>query len=170
LSERGSETERVYTVQLSRAWVSPRYRRTVRAINILKEFAERHMKSSEIRIESDLNETLWMRGITHPPRKIKVKMSKDEDGLVTISLPKLEEEEVEVEPTKDESQKIEEKSSSQAEKATSETQEKGKSDEAVVSQLGEMKSAGQSDKNETSDSIGEGQRTKKTASKKRKST
>jgi large subunit ribosomal protein L31e len=168
LSERGSETERVYTVQLSRAWVSPRYRRTVRAINILKEFAERHMKSSEIRIESDLNETLWMRGITHPPRKIKVKMSKDEDGLVTISLPKLEEE-VEVEPTKDESQKIEEKSSSQAEKATSETQEKGKSDEAVVSQLGEMKSVAQSHKNNTSDSIGEGQRTK-TASKKRKST
>ena len=46
------------------------------------------MKSSEIKIETSLNEELWNRGITSPPRRITVKMSRDEDGVVTISLPK----------------------------------------------------------------------------------
>jgi large subunit ribosomal protein L31e len=83
-----TELERVYTVPLSRAWIAPRHRRTKRAVNILKEYAEKHMKSSEIKIETGLNEKLWNRGITSPPRRITVKMSKDEDGVVTISLPK----------------------------------------------------------------------------------
>jgi large subunit ribosomal protein L31e len=87
------ELERVYNVPLSRAWISPRHRRVVRAVNILREFAERHMKSEEIKIDSQVNETLWNRGITKPPRMISVRMIKDEDGLVTISLPKTEKEE-----------------------------------------------------------------------------
>src|SRR5487761_1028089 len=86
------ELERVYTVPLSRAWIAPRHRRVVRAVNMLREFAEHHMKSEEIKIDWELNETLWKRGITKPPRRITVKMTKDEDGLVTISLPELEEE------------------------------------------------------------------------------
>jgi len=88
LSEQEVEVERVYTVPLSRAWIAARHRRTRRAINILREFAEHHMKSSEIKIDTDLNEELWRRGITKPPRRITVKMEKDEDGVVTISLPK----------------------------------------------------------------------------------
>ncbi len=89
------ELERVYNVPLSRAWIAPRHRRVVRAVNVLREFAERHMKSSDIKIDSELNETLWKRGITKPPRRITVKMTKDEDGLVTISLPKAVKEEAE---------------------------------------------------------------------------
>jgi len=50
------------------------------------------MKSSEIKITTELNERLWNRGITKPPRKITVKMVKDEDGLITISLPKVDKE------------------------------------------------------------------------------
>jgi len=46
------------------------------------------MKSSEIKITTELNEEIWKRGITKPPRRITVKMEKDEDGIVTISLPK----------------------------------------------------------------------------------
>lgn len=46
------------------------------------------MKSSEIKIATDLNEEIWKRGITKPPRRITVKMEKDEDGVVTVSLPK----------------------------------------------------------------------------------
>jgi len=90
MSESSKELERVYTVPLSRAWIAARHRRTVRAVNILKEFAQRHMKTSDIKIETELNEELWKRGITNPPRRITVNMLKDEDGLVTISLPKPE--------------------------------------------------------------------------------
>lgn len=82
------EVERLYTVPLSRAWIAARHRRTRRAVNILREFAEHHMKSSEVKIDTELNEALWKRGITKPPRRITVKMEKDEDGVVTISLPK----------------------------------------------------------------------------------
>lgn len=92
------ELDRTYTVPLSRAWIAPRHRRVVRAVNVLREFAQRHMKSEEIKIDSDLNEKLWIRGITRPPRRITVRMVKDDDGLVTVSLPKEEKiEEVEEE-------------------------------------------------------------------------
>src|SRR5579875_2340452 len=88
MSDAEPELERLYNVPLSRAWIAARHRRTKRAVNILKEFAQKHMKSSEIKIDTALNERLWERGITSPPRKITVKMSKDEDGVVTVSLPK----------------------------------------------------------------------------------
>jgi len=88
LSDQEIEVERVYTIPLSRAWITARHRRTRRAVNIVREFAVHHMKSSEIKIDTDLNEFLWKRGITKPPRRITVKMEKDEDGVVTISLPK----------------------------------------------------------------------------------
>lgn len=55
---------------------------------MIREFAEKHMKSSEIKIDTELNERLWNRGITSPPRRITVRMKRDEDGIVTISLPK----------------------------------------------------------------------------------
>ena len=79
------EVERIYTIPLVKAWASPRHRRTVRAINLIKEFASRHMKSSEIRIAPELNQMIWERGIEKPPRRIRVKMVKDKDGVVTVS-------------------------------------------------------------------------------------
>jgi large subunit ribosomal protein L31e len=98
LPEAENELDRTYVVPLAPAWIAPRYRRTSRAVNVLKEFAKRHMKSSEIKIDTKLNDTLWNRGITKPPRRITVRMTKDEDGLVTISLPKAQKEEDEVTP------------------------------------------------------------------------
>ena len=95
MPEQKIELERIYTVPLSRAWITARHKRTRRAVKILREFAEKHMKSEEIKIDTELNERLWIRGITRPPRRITVKMEKDEDGVVTISLP---EEKVEAEP------------------------------------------------------------------------
>jgi len=92
LSKQEEKLERVYTVPLTQAWITARHKRTKRAVKVLREFAEHHMKSSEIKITTELNESLWNRGITKPPRKITVKMVKDEDGLITISLPKVEKE------------------------------------------------------------------------------
>ena len=81
------ELERVYTVPLWRAWVTPRYRRTERAINLIKEYAVHHMKAKTIKISEELNEMMWTRGIQNPPRRVTVKMAKDKDGKVTISIP-----------------------------------------------------------------------------------
>src|SRR5919198_6402190 len=77
---------RVYTINLGKAWISPQHRRTNRVINMIREFARKHMKSDEIKLEQDLNRQIWSRGKTNPPRKVRVKMVKDEDGVVTVSL------------------------------------------------------------------------------------
>ncbi|HEX2014494.1 MAG TPA: 50S ribosomal protein L31e [Nitrososphaera sp.] len=77
---------RVYTINLSKAWLTPQYRRTDRVVNMIREFAEKHMKSQEVKLDQDLNRQIWSRGKTNPPRKVRVKMVKDEDGAVTVSL------------------------------------------------------------------------------------
>jgi large subunit ribosomal protein L31e len=77
---------RVYTINLGRAWLTPEHKRTDRVINMIREFATKHMKSDEIKLEQELNRQIWSRGKTNPPRKVRVKMVKDEDGVVTVSL------------------------------------------------------------------------------------
>jgi len=80
--------ERIYTVPLSKAWISPRTRHSPRAIRILKSFVMRHMKIDDesIKITNEVNEKIWDRGIQKPPRKIKVRLTKDSEGIVTVHL------------------------------------------------------------------------------------
>ncbi|MCS4539785.1 MAG: 60S ribosomal protein L31 [Thaumarchaeota archaeon] len=77
---------RIYTVPLRRAFEAPRYRRTKVAIRLIREFATRHMKSEEVKLDEDLNRYLWSRGIGNPPRRVKLEMEKDKDGVVSIRL------------------------------------------------------------------------------------
>lgn len=85
------ELERVYTIPLERAWIAPKYRRAEKAIFILKAFVERHMKPDSIVIDPKVNELIWRRGIEKPPRRIRVKVSKDDEGVVKVSLAEAEE-------------------------------------------------------------------------------
>lgn len=78
--------ERIYTVPLGRAWIVPRYRRAEKAITVLRKFVKRHMKPEEVIIDTAVNEAIWKHGIKNPPRKIRVKLSKDSEGLVTVTL------------------------------------------------------------------------------------
>ena len=79
-------TTRVYTINLGKAWITPEHKRTDRVVNMIREFSEKHMKSNEIKLDQDLNRQLWSRGKTKPPRKVRVKMVKEEGGGVTVSL------------------------------------------------------------------------------------
>ena len=81
-----SEIERIYTVPLGRAWIAQKYRRAEKAIFVLKQFTERHMKPTDIIIDPSVNEAIWARGIKNPPRKIRVKMTKDNEGIVLVEL------------------------------------------------------------------------------------
>jgi large subunit ribosomal protein L31e len=85
MSEIEENLTRVYTINLGKAWITPQYKRTDRVVNMIKEFAKKHMKSEEIKIDQDLNRQIWKRGKTNPPRKVRVKMVKDEDGMVIVS-------------------------------------------------------------------------------------
>jgi large subunit ribosomal protein L31e len=81
-----SEQERIYTVPLKEAWQAQRYRRSERAVMVLKAFAVRHMKAKEVSVDTSVNEVIWARGIKSPPHKIRVKMTKDDEGNVTITM------------------------------------------------------------------------------------
>jgi len=108
--------ERVYTINLGKVWLSPNNQRAKRAINMIKEFATHHMKSENVKIEEDVSHLVWARGIRHPPRKIRVKLTKDDDGNILIS--KYEEE-----------KKVEEKSKGKKTEKKAEKKEEKKVEE-----------------------------------------
>ncbi len=79
--------ERIYTVPLRRAyWTGSRLRRSNRAVRILRKFVERHMKPEEIVIQAEVNEKIWSRGIQKPPRRIRIRATKNSDNLVRVYL------------------------------------------------------------------------------------
>jgi large subunit ribosomal protein L31e len=79
------ELERVYTINLGKALISVNSHRAPRAINMIKEFARHHMKTEDIRIEEDVAHQIWSKGVRSPPRKIRVRMSKTDEGYVLVS-------------------------------------------------------------------------------------
>ena len=79
------EFERVYTIPLGKVLLSANTHRAVRAINMIKEFARRHMKTYDIKIDEEISHIIWARGVRSPPRKIRVKMTKTEEGHILVS-------------------------------------------------------------------------------------
>jgi large subunit ribosomal protein L31e len=124
---------RIYTVNLAKAWDTPKYRRTDRVINIIKEFTQRHMQTNKIKIDQDLNRDIWSRGKRNPPRKIRLRMIKEDDDTVVVSSyieekRSLSEESVKESEVKAEKveEKVEEKAKVQAEKVEEKVEEKAK--------------------------------------------
>ena len=94
------DVERVYTINLGKVLLSPDNQRAKRAVNMIKEFARHHMKIEQIKLEEDVSHLLWSRGIRHPPRKIRVRMEKTDEGYVLVSKSEGEEESIEKEEKK----------------------------------------------------------------------
>lgn len=89
--------EKIYTIPLGRAWISPRKKRAPKAIRLIKSFIQRHMKikteveeteeeAERLVISNEVNEKIWSRGIEKPPRKIRVRAAKDKEGVITVYL------------------------------------------------------------------------------------
>ena len=91
--------ERIYTIPLGKAWVRPPKKRAPRAMRIIKDFVTKHMKMDmrpdveeekgempRLIITNDVNEKVWSRSIEKPPRKIRVRAAKDNEGNVTVFL------------------------------------------------------------------------------------
>jgi large subunit ribosomal protein L31e len=123
MSKSEENLSRVYTVNLGKAWLTPRYRRTDRVMNMVREFAKKNMKSDEVKIDQDLDRHIWSRGKTNPPRKLRVKMIKDEDDVVTVSLYE------EPTETEDEDTAADEKKSKKRDSKKKEEKEKENEDE-----------------------------------------
>ena len=79
------ELERVYTIPLGKVLLSANTHRAVRAINMIKEFARRHMKTYNVKIDEEISHIIWARGVRSPPRKIRVKMTKTDEGYILVT-------------------------------------------------------------------------------------
>jgi ribosomal protein L31E len=85
--------ERTYNVPLRRYFQKEKYyKRTKRAVSGLREFLAQHMKvdkfdkDTKIKIGKYLNLELWKHGIKNPPHHVRVKVTKDDKGIVFAEL------------------------------------------------------------------------------------
>jgi len=89
--------EKTYTIPLGKALIMPPRRRSPRAMRMIRAFIVKHMKIPSraeeedeepptLTITNEVNERIWGRGIEKPPRKIRVRATKDKEGNVTVHL------------------------------------------------------------------------------------
>ena len=76
--------EKFYDLNLRRIWTAPREKRTPRAVRFLRAYVARRMKTDDVAISEEANSMLWARGISKPPRKIRVRVVKDKEGHVIV--------------------------------------------------------------------------------------
>jgi large subunit ribosomal protein L31e len=78
--------ERIYIIPLAKARYGPRNKRAKKSIRYLREYMNRHFKPEALVISQEVNEKIWERGAQKPPRKLKVRATKNIDGLVVVYL------------------------------------------------------------------------------------
>jgi len=82
-----ADLERTYNVPLRKgAMKAPRYKRANKAVKVLREFLERHMKSKTVKLGPYLNSKVLERGRKNIPHHVEVKVVKDKDGIVKAEL------------------------------------------------------------------------------------
>lgn len=86
VSEEEIIDERIYIVPLAKARRGPSTKWAKKSIRYLRNFMQRHFKPESLIISQEVNEKIWSRGISKPPRKIKVRATKNVDGLVVVYL------------------------------------------------------------------------------------
>ncbi|MBC7115209.1 MAG: large subunit ribosomal protein L31e [Archaeoglobi archaeon] len=83
--------ERIYTIPLRRkVQTVPRWRRSEKAVKVVREFLAKHMKAEidKVKIDESINKKIWERGSQKPPARIRVRAVKFDDGVVEAELVK----------------------------------------------------------------------------------
>ena len=83
MADENKASEQIYTIPLRAVKDYPTWKRSNKAIMVIREYLSKHMKVDEdkIKISSELNEAVWEHGIEKPPRKIRVKAVRSEEGV-----------------------------------------------------------------------------------------
>tara|TARA_Y100000310_G_scaffold342434_1_gene445683 strand:+ start:1499 stop:1972 length:474 start_codon:yes stop_codon:yes gene_type:complete len=72
--------EKTFVIPLRKHWrKAPVYKRSKRALNALRKFIIKHMKTNDVKIGKELNELIFSRGFRTPPGKVQVTAVKDEN-------------------------------------------------------------------------------------------
>jgi large subunit ribosomal protein L31e len=78
--------EHVYVIPLRDARRMPRWKRSNGAIQDIRKYLAKHMKSDDVKLDKGINEKVWSRGSSKPPSKIRIRAMKMEDGQVQAEL------------------------------------------------------------------------------------
>ena len=81
--ENKATAEQIYTIPLRDVKEYPMWKRSNKAIKVIREYLSKHMKVDEdkIKISAGLNESVWARGIEKPPGKVRVKAVRSDEGV-----------------------------------------------------------------------------------------
>lgn len=74
--------EKVYTIPLRDAFAVSKTKRANSATKTVKEYLTGKLKLSDVKLDQSINKALWMKGMKKPPRRIKIKVTKEEDKVI----------------------------------------------------------------------------------------
>ncbi len=119
--------ERVFTIPLRKAFVTEQTNRGWKAMDITRAFLERHMDGT-VKIGKSINESIWARGMSKPPRRIRVHAIREKIDDENVIFAELVGTEI-VKPTAEEIKKKEQKEKEKEKKIKEERKErKGKTE------------------------------------------
>ncbi|MBP1910228.1 50S ribosomal protein L31e [Methanolobus bombayensis] len=80
--------EQIYTIPLRSVKSTPRWKRSRKAVKVIREYLTKHMKVEPdmVKIDRTINEKVWEHGSEKPPLSIRVRAAKFEDGEVQAEL------------------------------------------------------------------------------------
>ena len=80
--------EQIYTIPLREVKETPRWKRSKKAVKVIREYLTKHMKVEPdmIKLDKTINEKVWEHGSEKPPLSIRVRAAKFEDGEVQAEL------------------------------------------------------------------------------------
>ena len=79
--------EQIYTINLGKQLKNtPRWRRSRRAMNIIRNYLKKHMKAEKVKIGKSITESVWKRGDQKPPSKIRIKAILTDEDIVKAEI------------------------------------------------------------------------------------
>ncbi|HJJ46682.1 MAG TPA: 50S ribosomal protein L31e [Methanocorpusculum sp.] len=81
-----AQKEQIYIIPLHDVKSAPCYKRANAAIKVIRKFLAHHLKSENVKLDASINEAVWAHGSQKPPRRIRVRAMKFEDGQVQAEL------------------------------------------------------------------------------------
>lgn len=89
----------MFSISFRSVFGAPRRERARRAVTLVREYLEKHLGTSVVKIGPALNETVWADGIQNIPKKVKIHVKVSDDRTtataelagVPFALPEAEE-------------------------------------------------------------------------------
>lgn len=71
--------EKILTINIGKRLIKvPKWKRTGKALRIIRGILEKQTKT-KVKIDKNVNEKIWKRGIENPPTKLRIKIVKVDD-------------------------------------------------------------------------------------------